>query len=1072
MTATADASRALTLAAQAAHSGRSALMLMPNALLDETMQEFARLYAVSLVRGGALCVVLEDDPTSEPAACPRQAAARLGLPAVEAGNVPQLRDAIDQSLLLSRAGRCITGVIAHSSVLRSAETIEVHANRVGRVVEVLHARRRRRIRLGLGTEGGVNPTSTGSAAVLRAARRLELNRFRTVPSPGERVSVGFITVGPADNALMHLVHVLQLHGRVPVLNLGMINPVDDSAVGRLLTRCERVLVLEPRPGTVEGDVLTIAERLRQRGESPASVWGRWVPSGEEGGGAAVASEEDLHPSILARKITHLLHEIRPSVHVASQLTPDPPPTPPVSRREDETGSMAAIAEVRRLLRDVDQWLHERAPLEERGLAPTGLALDGAESAGKPSRVVIVEVWEHARFLRSGPAAIVQAARDDRPWLLIVCETAGEEVADLERLARGVIPADRTDRARLEAGNLNDLVAFRDQIREATMRDGLTVLIVRDGPPARFDVAAIERSVSQTDLLGFEPRQRVVSSADEICSLRQTFVEDEQRQLAMSGSSLRTETSVEHVSERIATKFRLRIRPLLEEVEVTRVRPPRLRWRQDSAGKLLTPQIVHAHQAAWRVHVAGCRGEEPCGATIVLSEAAHMMGYHVRIARDPAPIGPGRRAWAQLLFTRPRGDENPLDITAVVPFGEADLLLGLDAREVIRAVSPDGSLRVAASTATSAVVNIAPFIDDHDFDAPNPAPREVISAIAAVTSSQRRLLADFASACRTWFHTDRVTDMAILGAAYQQGFIPVSAEAMEHGLEAAETAGFGRSREAFELGRRLALDDSLFTKHDDDAKVPLERIARRLALSMRHGLPGAASRARQLLALMLTSLEQMPGLAETDPGRQARRDFVMACHHCTVWGGLSYAETFADLITRLYQTDRGDTGRALTRAAVLPLAEVMLIRDPLYVAGLAASTEHRRRIRQRLHAKRARGDEVDRRYLTRIDLLSFGRRVRMDLRTSDWPTRLVAAIRRITPGRFRGQRRERLLRDFVIDFARRAIVDAPGDYERWVGAMLRLHDQAIEDRLRGMAMAEVRMLLGVGAESAESAIASR
>jgi len=328
------------------------------------------------------------------------------------------------------------------------------------------------------------------------------------------------------------------------------------------------------------------------------------------------------------------------------------------------------------------------------------------------------------------------------------------------------------------------------------------------------------------------------------------------------------------------------------------------------------------------------------------------------------------------------------------------------------------------------------------------------------------LRDFAAACRAWFHTDRVTDMAILGAAYQLGFIPLSAEAIDAGLIAAESRGFGRSREAFDLGRRLELHEELFEQpEDDDSTLPIERLARRLALSKRSGLPGSAGRAARLAALLQTSLEQMPGLAETDLGRQARRDFVIACHHCVVWGGLDYAETYADLITRLYQVDRGDTGRALTRTAILPLAEAMLIRDPLYIAGLAASAEHRRRIRRRLHAKRSRGDEIERRYLTRIDLLAFSRRVRMDLRTSDWPARLASLAWRITPSRLRGGRRERELREYIVAFVRRAIVESPQqggiEYPRWADAMQRLHDQAAEDRLRGMAMSEIRMLIQVG-----------
>jgi hypothetical protein len=1049
-----DSSRAVTLALQAAQSARGAVALVPNELLDDTMPELARAMRQPLNRGGSICVLLEDLPREQPSSCPRRAARRLGMPCIEAADVAGLRDAIDYALLLSRAGRCPCGLVVHSSVLRSADTMELRANRVGRVVEVLHARRRRRVRIGKIGEGG------GGAGVLRLARRLELNRFRAMPSPGERAAVGFITVGPADAALLHLTHIFGLHGRVPLLQLQLIYPVDEAAVERMLSRCQQVIVLEPRPGTIEGDILAIAEQVRHGGGQPAQVWGRAVPPDEQGVRHALASDDDLHPSVLARKITHLLHAIRPSVRVASQLEPTPPEVAAPPARSVEVGSQAALEVVRRLLRDVDQWLRERAPLDEREIAPTALAIDGVEPGGKEVRIVLCETWDHRRFQRDGVQAVVQASRDDRPWMFIVCENAGEEIRDLERLARGAIPAERTDRVTLETANFNDLVALRDLLREATLNDRLTIVIVRDGPPPQYDASAIDGAMTEIDRLGFEPRQRLVQSVDEMCAIGVARGEDAEESGPHRGRTLRSEFTVEPVAERVAARFRLRVRPLLEEVEVVRVRPPTSRWRAEGSAKLPTPQAVHARQPSWRVHVAGFRGGAPGSAASALCEAGRAMGFHVRAIHDDSPIAPGRRAWAQVLFTRPRPDE-AVEITAAIPYGEADLLLGLDPRETLRAIGPDPMLRVAGQSQTFAVANTGAFSGDRDFDSPQIQPHEIVAAVSEITRSDHRLLQDFAAACRRWFHIDRVADIAMLGAAYQLGLIPLSVEAMEHGLTAVEARGFGRCREAFDLGRRLAVEDELFTRREQNlaGEEPIVRLMRRLSLSLRHGGLGAAARSKQLAALLQQSVDQMPGLAETDAGRQARRDFVTACHRCVIWGGMEYAETYADLITRLYVVDRGDTGRSLTRNAVLPLAEAMLIRDPLYIAALAASSEHRRRVRERLHVKLARGDEVDRRYLTRIDLLLFSRRVRADVRTSDWPARFASLARRITPRRFRGLRRERQLRDFLIEFTRRAIVEAPNDYERWADAMQRLNTQAADDRLRGMAMAELKMLVG-------------
>jgi hypothetical protein len=213
---------------------------------------------------------------------------------------------------------------------------------------------------------------------------------------------------------------------------------------------------------------------------------------------------------------------------------------------------------------------------------------------------------------------------------------------------------------------------------------------------------------------------------------------------------------------------------------------------------------------------------------------------------------------------------------------------------------------------------------------------------------------------------------------------------------------------------------------------------------------------------------MPGLMETEPGRIARRDYVLALYRCVAWGGIEYAQTFSDLVTRVYQADRGDRGRSLTRHVVLPLAEVMLLRDQIYIATMAASSEQRRRTRQRLNVKEARGDRLERRYLTRLELIAFNRRVRADVRSSDWPARIVALSRRIIPRNWRGSARERDLRQYLIELINRAIDGASSDYERWTQVFTRLHDQAAEDRLRGMSLAEVRMLAEPAASNVPAA----
>ena len=83
-----------------------------------------------------------------------------------------------------------------------------------------------------------------SGDVLRLVRRLELNRVSALPSPGEREPVGFVAVGPASVAVHHILGEFGLEGRVPVLDLGCTNPMDDALLERFLTRCDDAVILD------------------------------------------------------------------------------------------------------------------------------------------------------------------------------------------------------------------------------------------------------------------------------------------------------------------------------------------------------------------------------------------------------------------------------------------------------------------------------------------------------------------------------------------------------------------------------------------------------------------------------------------------------------------------------------------------------------------------------------------------------------------------------------------------------------------------------------------------------------
>lgn len=1035
------ASRAVALALEASRAAAVALAIVPNRELDRTTEQLAAMAAERPPPGGGLCVLLEDRPADCPASDPRRLARELDLPTFEPRDVAELRAWAELAPRTAQAACRPVALVVHESIMKGGQTLNAHPNRVAESVDAMLARRRRKRRPRLGDAEGI----------LRMVRKLELNTGRCLPSPGERVPLGFVTTGPADAVLDHVFHASGLVGRVPVLHLGVLHPLDKSAVGRFLERCERVLVIEPRAGAVEPGLLSIAESMRAAGQRPAIVEGLPAVGGDSVG---MKPGDAVHPSGLAARVVPILQRHHSGVHGTGFRAAEPEGRLTLPRGTT-IGARAARRHLRRVATEVDEQLRAAAPAGE---APArAIVVDGRRSTAEAGQYVMLETWEAAAFERDGIAAMRQAARDDRVGVLLIYAGDPERSQDLVRLVRAAVPAARADRVVIESANFVDGEELHERCRTAAQGAGLTVIIVQDGPPARYDVKAIERSFADIDRLGFEPLQHVISSLDRACAVRQP-VEDEgpDPDAGKDHPAMRTELRISAREGRPDRGVRVRVRPLLEQVDVLRTRPPVQSWRRGGRSRPPLPEILHRQAGRWRMHVAGMRGDGPGLVGRILCRAGVRMGYAVRVQHDDTPVGPGRRAWAQLLFTRPRATETMPPHTARIPVGEADVLLGLDAAETVRALAADETLRVAAPGHTYIVANTGFRTDETETEAATVL-REQLRALAAENAhAHPRLLEDFAEACRMSFLTDRIADLALLGAAFQMGLVPVTLDILEAVVADVEPTRYGRLLEAFRFGRRLAIERPLFSRPKDDRSEDVSRIVRRAShlLSRRRGGATNHERAVQLLR---TSVEAMPGLTETESGRWAQRDFVIGLNRCRLWGGLEYAEQYARLITTLYRVDRAETARSLTRNAVLPLAGAMLVRDVIYVASVATSAEHRRRLRQRMNVKRARADSVERRYLTRIELHFFGREVRADVRTSDWPARLVTAARRFVPRGWRGTPRERALRSTIIELVERATHDPPDCYEGHVAAFAQLHAAAVDNRLRLLEPEAVRVL---------------
>ncbi len=283
---------------------------------------------------------------------------------------------------------------------------------------------------------------------------------------------------------------------------------------------------------------------------------------------------------------------------------------------------------------------------------------------------------------------------------------------------------------------------------------------------------------------------------------------------------------------------------------------------------------------------------------LLGMAAHLEGRGVTVLDQ---LGMAQKGGA--VMSHVRVAERPDLIHAVrIAAGSARLLLGCD---LVVSASAEALSRLAPGH-SRAIVNghetiTGDFTRNPDLPFPGPDLRRRIAGAVGPTN------ADFVEATRlaTGLLGDSIaTNLFMLGYAYQQGLVPVSADAIERAIELNGVAvAFNRS--AFDWGRRAAIDRALV----EARAVPKEAVP------------------------------ESHRISETLDEAIARRvEFL------TEYQNAAYAERYADRIRRLREIETARIGgTALTDAAARGLFKVMAYKDEYEVARLYTDTDFLRRV---------------------------------------------------------------------------------------------------------------------------------
>lgn len=1020
-------------------------------------------------QGGAV-VVIGDDPWSESTQVPadsRYLCKHLQMPVVEPATLQEIKDWVDLSFKLSQASGFFVGYILTTTLAEGGGSVECGANHYP-LTNALHPFELRTAELKT-EETVLLPPRTGRKELglperrlklIDAARRLGINRFEH----DGHGAVAIITAGLAYQYVTGVLSDWGLLGQVPVLKLGMTYPLDREQIERVAERFHHIVVVEERRGFIEEQVHEIVARYRQRDghKKPAAVWGKEFPGNTPG----LPGVLGLNCSIVADRLARFLRAVKSPLaeHAGARIDRDlsviartaathvaiPPRTPTFCPGCPHRDSSNVLLEIKHQFADEAYMRkrHDRGPVDLLFHGDTGcytmlmfepnsslmhnysgMGLGGGTGSGIDPFITNKQVvfMGDSTFFHSGLAAISNSIANHQDITYIVLQNGSTAMtghqphagtpedllgrAQAAQEIEAILRAMTGGRCRVHRTDPANRPAYKILLEETILADGVK-LIVADkecGITSNRRRMGLERAEQRHR--GFVREKVFMNITPEVCEFclecaSKTGCPGLTIEPTDYGPKIGTDLSW-CVNDGACAK--LDACPAFEHVIVKRKRPPRPRGHEIQLEQLPEPR-VNFTAGLWRAWLAGVGGMGIGTAAGLLVRAGFAEGYRVQFADKKGLAIRNGAVFSQIVFVK---DDAPHPMT--IPYGKADLLLGVDMLEAVRALDPKAPFRVASSDRTATVVNtdktptIRMLMGMEDFD---------VAALEKTLRSVSRPGAFFghpiSSLCERIFGTKLYANITMLGVAYQLGLIPVSLESIKTGIRQTIRADFKKNLRAFNLGRKLVTNPELFaetkpprtlarTVREKTAYLNMRLVGKRRALRPERPVPRAKLRlpdtklARGYKHLVYTTLR---ACRELD--RETMREIAVRIYDLIQWGGLRYARRYTQRIRRVFLADHEKHGFAAARVVVWQLAKLMLVKDEFYVAHLLTSFEKIRRDRQRYNVNPANGDRI--RYSRVFHPRFFGRQI--DVRVPHWSLYLLREMRwmrHIMPWFHRGDR---------------------------------------------------------------------
>jgi indolepyruvate ferredoxin oxidoreductase len=942
-----------------------------------------------------------------------------------------------------------------------------------------------------------------------SARRLGVNRIMPgkAADPEGRAPLGFISSALAFSYLEHALQQLGLTDTFPLLKLGVTYPLDPALIDSFAGLVENVVVVEERRGFLEEQIVQLLARRAMTGRPAIPVYGKVFPSklfpaGREG----LPSSRGFNSSILVELLAPLIVELASPQVMLDQARIDAelkllaanreievdlaPRTPTFCPGCPHRDSASVLGEIKREFRDADYMrkVHRREPVDlvfhgDTGCYSmlmfepnkdlmhnySGMGLGGGTGLGIDPFITNKQVvfMGDSTFFHSGQLAISNSIKNGQDITYIILDNSttgmtgqqttpgleldlvGNEtwVQKIEKIIGAMIEDKSVEVIRT---NPAQRATYRSLLESTVLKHGVKVIVADKECGITFHRRRNRDERAEVREKGFVETKRYIGVNADACEQclvctratgcpGLTFTETD------FGRKVQTDLSW-CVNDTACTK--LDACPAFEEIIVVRSQKPLSRLPDLGKWEEIPLPVRRDFDHAWHGYLAGVGGMGIGVSAATLVRAGHREGYTVLFSDKNGLAIRNGGVYSHITLLKPGCNH----VSPIIPYGKADLMLGIDILEAARGLDPKGNLRVGGRK-TRVIVNrqktptINTLLGTEDF-----CVETLEELLRRNTDASGYFSSDVSQLSERVFGTKLYANVVMLGIAFQRGELPLSLESLEYGIQ--ETMGSAATENwlAFKLGRKVAHDALASPAPVPAAEGSYHEVVAEKSERLKRTGAGGEQLARNYWQLVTGAREKLT-LDARHEALLAQRVYDLICYE-----DLAYAEDYVARLLRVHAKDSAAHGYAATGAALWNLHRVMAIKDEVYVAHLLSSEEKYEHDRERYNVRPELGDRMSHRHLNRPEFTLGGRTLRFKLKTRPWMLRLMRRgkfLRRLMPA-WHGK--ERAFRSWYFELADQFCAsDDSAAYATWL-QILRLPEEATgyrEVRYPRMALAQER-----------------